>query len=143
MHFHNAKSLKAGEHPSWAISINAEGNYQQIDERIEIRDNTINRVDMTPEEQQKIKINLQEIAAIFYKNTPVEKLQDFESVELSVREHLIETVAPEIKLFCIKTGIIINKKSQRSQKYASKKSSKFRASQKASTILKTRRKWRN
>ena len=72
MHFHNAKSLKAGEHPSWAISINAEGNYQQIDERIEIRDNTINRVDMTPEEQQKIKINLQEIAAIFYK-TPQEK----------------------------------------------------------------------
>jgi len=54
---------------------------------------------MTPEEQQKIKINLQEIAAIFYKNTPVEKLQDFESVELSVREHLIETVAPEISGF--------------------------------------------
>ena len=72
-----------GEHPSFAVSINAEGNYEQIDERIEIRDNTINRVDMTPEEQQKIKINLQEIAAIFYKNTPVEKLQDFESVELS------------------------------------------------------------
>ena len=40
-------------------------NLQQIDERIEIRDNTTNRVDMTPEEQQKIKINLQEIAAIF------------------------------------------------------------------------------
>jgi hypothetical protein len=54
---------------------------------------------MTPEEQQKIKINLQEIAAIFYKNTPAEKLQDFESVELSVREHLIETVAPEISSF--------------------------------------------
>jgi hypothetical protein len=54
---------------------------------------------MTPEEQQKIKINLQEIAAIFYKNTPGEKLQDFESVELSVREHLIETVAPEISCF--------------------------------------------
>jgi predicted ATPase len=47
------------------------------------------------------------------------------------------------KLFCIKTGIIINQKLQRSQKYASKKSSKFRASQKASTILKTRKKWRN
>jgi hypothetical protein len=87
------------EHPSFAVSINAEGNYEQIDERIEIRDNTINRVDMTPEEQQKIKINLQEIAAIFYKNTPGEKLQDFESVELSVREHLIETVAPEISGF--------------------------------------------
>jgi hypothetical protein len=54
---------------------------------------------MTPEEQQKIKINLQEIAEILYKNTPVDNLQSFESVELSVREHLIETVAPEISGF--------------------------------------------
>ena len=54
---------------------------------------------MTPEEQQKIKINLQEIAEILYKNTPVDNLQSFESVELSVREHLIETVAPEISVF--------------------------------------------
>lgn len=54
---------------------------------------------MTPEEQQKIKINLQEIAEILDKNTPVDNLQSFESVELSVREHLIETVAPEISVF--------------------------------------------
>lgn len=54
---------------------------------------------MTPEEQQKIKINLQEIAEILYKNTSVNNLQSFESVELSVREHLIETVAPEISGF--------------------------------------------
>ena len=33
---------------------------------------------MTPEEQQKIKINLQEIAEILYKNTPVDNLQSFE-----------------------------------------------------------------
>ena len=96
--------MKSREHPSFVVSINTEANYQQIDERIEIRDNTINRVDMTPEEQQKIKINLQEIAAIFYKNTPVEKLQDFESVEQSVREHLIETVAPEISGFFLLGG---------------------------------------
>ena len=54
---------------------------------------------MTPEEQQKIKINLQEIAEILYQNTSVDNLQSFESVELSVREHLIETVAPEISGF--------------------------------------------
>ncbi|MEG4417191.1 hypothetical protein QUA70_01105 [Microcoleus sp. LAD1_D5] len=54
---------------------------------------------MTPEEQQKLKINLQEIAEILYKNTPVDNLQSFESVELSVREHLIKTVAPEISVF--------------------------------------------
>ena len=38
---------------------------------------------MTPEERQKIKINLQEIAEILYKNNPVDNLQSFESVELS------------------------------------------------------------
>jgi len=54
---------------------------------------------MTPEQRQKIKINLQEIAEILYKNTPVDNLQSFESVELSVREHLIKTVAPEISSF--------------------------------------------
>jgi hypothetical protein len=59
---------------------------------------------MTPEEQQKIKINLQEIAEVLYKNTPVDNLQSFESVELSVREHLIETVAPEIRFFLLGGG---------------------------------------
>jgi len=59
------------------------------------------------------------------------------------KDDIIQVIKDVTKLFCIKTGIIINQKSQRSQKYASKKSSKFRASQKASTILKTRRKWRN
>ena len=57
------------------------------------------QVNMTPEQRQKIKINLQEIADIFYQNTPPDNLQSFESVELSVREHLIETVAPEISGF--------------------------------------------
>ncbi|MCW6050162.1 hypothetical protein K4039_08715 [Lyngbya sp. CCAP 1446/10] len=38
---------------------------------------------MIPEEQQKIKINIQEIAEILYKNPPVDNLENFESVELS------------------------------------------------------------
>ena len=38
---------------------------------------------MTLEEQQKIKINIQEIADILYKNTPLDNLESFESVELS------------------------------------------------------------
>jgi hypothetical protein len=54
---------------------------------------------MTPEEQQKIKINIQEIADILYKNTPLDNLESFESVELSVREHLMETIAPKISNF--------------------------------------------
>ena len=54
---------------------------------------------MTPEQRQKIKINLQVIADIFYQNTPPDNLQSFESIELTVREHLVETVAPEISSF--------------------------------------------
>jgi hypothetical protein len=60
---------------------------------------------MTPEEQQKIKINLQEIAEILYKNTPVDNLQSFESVELSIREHLLETVAPKISNFFLRARV--------------------------------------
>ena len=54
---------------------------------------------MTPEQRQKLKINLQEIADIFYQNTPPENLQSFESIELIVREYLVEIVAPEISSF--------------------------------------------
>jgi len=54
---------------------------------------------MTPGQRQKIKINLQEIADILYQNTPPDNLQSFESIELTVREHLVETVAPEISSF--------------------------------------------
>ena len=54
---------------------------------------------MTPEEQQKIKINIQEIADILYKNTPLDNLESFESVELSVRKHLMETITPKISNF--------------------------------------------
>lgn len=54
---------------------------------------------MTPEEKQKVPEHLREVAKILQKNTPVEQQQDFESLELSVREHLLETVAPEISDF--------------------------------------------
>ena len=54
---------------------------------------------MTPEEKVIVQEKLQEIAAILYKNTQSEKLTTFETVELSVREHLLETVAPAIGNF--------------------------------------------
>ena len=54
---------------------------------------------MTPEEQAIVKEKLGEVAEILYKNTPSEKLSTFETVELSVREHLLETVAPEVGNF--------------------------------------------
>lgn len=54
---------------------------------------------MTPEEQAIVQQKLTEVASILYKNTDSAQLKTFETVELSVREHLLETVAPEIGNF--------------------------------------------
>ena len=56
---------------------------------------------MTPEEQAKIKEHLRQVAEILYKETPSDKLDRFETIELSIREHLQETVAPELSNFFI------------------------------------------
>lgn len=54
---------------------------------------------MTPEEQAIVKDKLREVAEILYRNTSPEALETFETVELSVREHLLGTVAPEVGNF--------------------------------------------
>jgi hypothetical protein len=59
----------------------------------------IAQVMMTPEEQVIVQQKLREVASILYRNTPSQELETFETVELSVREHLLETVAPEIGEF--------------------------------------------
>ena len=51
---------------------------------------------MTPEEHQKLKYHLKEISKLLYADTPSEQLKDFESIELSAREHLLKTVGPYI-----------------------------------------------
>ena len=56
---------------------------------------------MTPEEQATVKENLRQVAEILYKNTSSAELTSFETIELSVREHLQETVGPEISNFFI------------------------------------------
>ena len=56
---------------------------------------------MIPEEQAIVQEKLREVAEILYKNTPSESLETFETVELSVREHLLETVAPEVGHFVL------------------------------------------
>jgi hypothetical protein len=43
---------------------------------------------MTPEEQSLVDQKLKEIAEILYNNTPDEELNTFETIELSVRDHL-------------------------------------------------------
>ena len=56
---------------------------------------------MTPEEHATIKENLRQVAEILYKNTSSVELTSFETIELSIREHLQEIVAPEISNFFI------------------------------------------
>ena len=58
-------------------------------------------VKMTPEEKSVVKEKLREIAEILYQDTSSEELETFETIELSVRKHLLETVAPEIGNFFI------------------------------------------
>lgn len=56
---------------------------------------------MTPEEQKVVQQKLKEVAEILDKNTPSEELKTFERIELSVREHMLETVAPTIGNFFV------------------------------------------
>lgn len=60
---------------------------------------------MTPEEKSTIDQKLREVAEILYNNTPREELATFETIELSVREHLLWKVAPKIgEFFLTKQG---------------------------------------
>jgi hypothetical protein len=43
---------------------------------------------MSPQEEQELQQYLQLIGKILVKNTPEEQLQDFEGIELAIREHL-------------------------------------------------------
>lgn len=54
---------------------------------------------MTPEESSVVKQKLREISQILYQDTAPEELETFETIELSLRKHLLETVAPEIGNF--------------------------------------------
>jgi hypothetical protein len=54
---------------------------------------------MSPEEEKTIQENLEEIASILYKNTPKSELEDFETIELAVRKHILDHVAPTIGNF--------------------------------------------
>ena len=49
---------------------------------------------MTPEEARQVKFHLYSAAKILKANTPEAELQDFESIELAARQHLLDTVGP-------------------------------------------------
>jgi hypothetical protein len=54
---------------------------------------------MSPEERQELEQHLNAIAKILYQNTDPSQLQDFESIELAAREHLLTEVSPKIGEF--------------------------------------------
>jgi hypothetical protein len=49
---------------------------------------------VTPKETRELNEHLEAAAAILFKNTPKEKLQDFESLELELRDQLVANVHP-------------------------------------------------
>jgi len=56
---------------------------------------------MTPQEEQRLRQAAETIADILYNNTPDEQLQDFEGIELSLRDHWLKTLGPELaQKFC-------------------------------------------
>jgi hypothetical protein len=54
---------------------------------------------MTPEDSKILKDSLKAVAAVLLKNTPKEELKDFASLEIAVRGHILNEVAPEIGNF--------------------------------------------
>ena len=54
---------------------------------------------MTPEEAQRLKECVSEIAAILYKNTNPSQLTSLEAIETRVRQQMLEQVSPNIALF--------------------------------------------
>jgi hypothetical protein len=55
---------------------------------------------MTPSEAEQLVYHLQSAAKILKAHTPSTDLQDFESIELSARKHLLETVGPVMGEIC-------------------------------------------
>ena len=59
---------------------------------------------MTPEERQEIQAHVRAISKILYQNTPQEQLQSFKSIEITVREQILQEVAPKIGEFFLTKG---------------------------------------
>lgn len=55
---------------------------------------TYSLIKVTPKETRELNKHLEAAAAILFKNTPKEELQDFESLELALRNQLAAHVHP-------------------------------------------------
>jgi hypothetical protein len=51
---------------------------------------------MNPADARQVQYHLQSAAKLLKANTPEADLQDFESIELAARKHMLETVGPAI-----------------------------------------------
>ena len=54
---------------------------------------------MTPSEKARVQECVRELSEILYRNTPSEECQSLEDIEKAVREHLLESVGPEMAFF--------------------------------------------
>ena len=56
---------------------------------------------MTPEDRQRLKAHLKEVAEILYRNTAPTELSTFESIEKSLRQKILAEVGPELGSFFV------------------------------------------
>jgi hypothetical protein len=54
---------------------------------------------MTPEDQNRLKAHLKEVASILYKNTDSTEMSNFESMEKSLPQKILSEVGPELGSF--------------------------------------------
>ena len=54
---------------------------------------------MNTEDRDKLQYHLQEAAKILFNNTPSEEVKDFDSIEMTLRKHVLDTVEPKISQF--------------------------------------------
>jgi hypothetical protein len=59
---------------------------------------------MLPEKAQQIQPYTEAIAALLYEETDPEQIKTLESIEITVREHVLEHVSPAIALFLSARG---------------------------------------
>ena len=57
---------------------------------------------MTPLEKARVQECVQELSEILYRNTPSNKCQSLEEIEKAVREHLLESVGPEMAFVLVR-----------------------------------------
>jgi hypothetical protein len=64
---------------------------------------------LTPKETRELNKHLEAASAILFKNTPREKIQDLESLELALRDQMMKHVQPTLGLFYVAAPkVIIN-----------------------------------